>query len=185
MCSNQGSHGIETLVNNVVMGSSENCDLTREGCNNLVLTVFQSFLQSWDVKIVNGQAFIIKVGIARQVTYEVVKMAVVEFGLEMGNKAIEIIDPVVKVVFGFRLIGGLWWSLGETIRAMRDARDMYKCKIEGEDRDNPPIDTGTGFEIWVMCIYFNYQVPNANKIHFERLKGIEEAIEFELGLEEL
>ncbi|ETW85609.1 hypothetical protein HETIRDRAFT_310231, partial [Heterobasidion irregulare TC 32-1] len=36
---NQGSCGIETLVSNIVVGGSENCDLTRGGCNHLVSTM--------------------------------------------------------------------------------------------------------------------------------------------------
>ena len=107
------------------------------------------------------------------------------------EEAVEIVDPVVKVVVGFGSIGGLWWSSGETIGAVRGARDVDKCEMEGEDRDDPPIDASTGFEIWVSehaldvaCIYFDYQVPNTNEVHFERSEGTEEAVELKLGLGE-
>ena len=107
------------------------------------------------------------------------------------EEAVEIVDPVVKVVFGFGLIGGLWWSSGEPIGAMRGAGDMDKCEMEGEDGDDPPIDAGARFEIRVSehaldvaCIYFDYQVPNADEVHFERSEGAKEAVEFELGLGE-
>ncbi|ETW86546.1 hypothetical protein HETIRDRAFT_114043 [Heterobasidion irregulare TC 32-1] len=103
---------------------------------------------------------------------EEVKMAVVEVELE---KAVEIVNLVVKVIFGLRSIGGMWWSSGESIRAMRGAGDVDECEIEDEDGDDPPINASTGFKIWV---------PNADEIHFGRSKGAKETVEFKLGLGE-
>ena len=72
---------------------------------------------------------------------------------------------------------------------MRSAGDVDECKMEYEDGDDPPIDAGAGFEIWVsehaldvVCIYFDYQVPNTNEVHFERSEGTEEAVELKLAL---
>ena len=63
------------------------------------------------------------------------------------EEIIKIVDPVIKVIFKFRLIRGLWWSLGKSIGSMRCAGDMDKCEMKHENGDDLPIDASTKFEI--------------------------------------
>ena len=53
MFGDQGCCGVETFVSHVVMGCSENCDLTGGGCNNLVsaLQVFPPQLVGCDEEL--------------------------------------------------------------------------------------------------------------------------------------
>ena len=65
------------------------------------------------------------------------------------DKAVEIINLVVKVVIRFWKITWLRRLVWETIGTVWGARDMDKSKVEGENDDNLAINAYTGFKTWI------------------------------------
>ena len=65
------------------------------------------------------------------------------------HKAMEAIDPVVEVVFGFRLVARLGFATRKAIGAMEGTGNMYEGEVEDEDRDNPSVDTGGWCDVGV------------------------------------
>ena len=65
------------------------------------------------------------------------------------HKAVEVIDPVVKVVVGLRVTAWLQRLVRETIRAMQGTRDTDEGKMKGKDSNDPAINACTGLEIWI------------------------------------
>jgi hypothetical protein len=49
------------------------------------------------------------------------------------HKAVEAVNPVVEVVFGFGLIARLKLASRKTVRAMKRTGNMYKGEVEDEN----------------------------------------------------
>ena len=62
-------------------------------------------------------------------------------------KAVEVIDPAVKVVVGLRVTAWLQRLVRKTIRAMQGTRDIDEGKMKGKDSNDPANHACTGLEI--------------------------------------
>ena len=49
------------------------------------------------------------------------------------DKSIQLVDPVIEVIFRFWVIAQLSMTLRETIRTVHGSRYVYKSKVEGEN----------------------------------------------------
>jgi len=69
------------------------------------------------------------------------------------EEAIEIVDPIVDVVFVILLvtkIAWLEWPSRQAVRSMDLTRDVAELEMEDENGDDPVVNTGGGRNIGVV-----------------------------------
>ena len=68
------------------------------------------------------------------------------------DEAVKVVDPIFKVfgVVFFLNIAWLWWTAGQSIRTVLFAWDVSELEVEGEDRDNPMVETGGGSYVGIV-----------------------------------
>jgi len=69
------------------------------------------------------------------------------------EETVEIVNPVVKVilvVFLVAEVARLWWLSGQSVGFMDLTEDMAKLEMEGENGDDPVVNTGRGCDIGVV-----------------------------------
>ena len=87
---------------------------------------------------------------------------------------IEVIDPVVEVIFWFCSISWLWGSSRKPIGAISFAGNMDEIEVKGLNSDNPTIDRHGRYDVGVvehtlniLHIDFDNEISETYKIELE------------------
>jgi hypothetical protein len=86
-------------------------------------------------------------------------------------KIVDLVNPIFKIGGVINIIINLHSTLGETIWTVVRAGNMDKGEMEGENGDDPAVNSSIGGDIWVFehffniaSINFNNKIADANKI---------------------
>ena len=73
-------------------------------------------------------------------------------GINDVNEAVEVVNPIFKVfgVIFFLNIAWLWWTAGQSIWTVLFAWYVSELEVEGEDRDDPAVETGGGSYVGIV-----------------------------------
>jgi hypothetical protein len=81
------------------------------------------------------------------------------------QEAVDLVDPVIEVVFWFWEISWLRTPSRETVWSVECTWDVYESKVEHKDRHDPSVDAGGGGDVGIrehtldiLGVNFDYQV---------------------------